>query len=88
MSRMWERKQRPDPDPIREIDLLLMEDIMMRRNFPTDARAKVVQTLCMLVVLVALGGMFVHALTHNDATSLVAAPPLSSSPIDQLPMIP
>ena len=43
----------PAPDPMREIDLLLTEDIMMRRNFPTDARAKVAQTLCMLVVLAA-----------------------------------
>jgi hypothetical protein len=85
---MWKRKQRPDPDPMREIDLLLMEDIMMRRNFATDARAKVAKTLCMLVVLAALGGMFVHALTHSDATSVVAAPPLSSDPIYQLPMIP
>ena len=85
---MWKRKQRRDPDPMREIDLLLMEDIMMCRNFPTDTRAKVAQTLCMLAVLAALGGMFVHALTHKDATSLVAAPPLSTSPIDQLPMIP
>jgi hypothetical protein len=79
--------QRPDPDPMREIDLLLMEDIMMRRDFPTDARAKVAQTLCMLVVLATLGGMFVHALTHNDAMSIVSAPALSSSPIDQLPTI-
>jgi hypothetical protein len=41
---MWKRKQRPDHDPMREIDLLLMEDLMMHRNFPTDARAKVAQT--------------------------------------------
>lgn len=83
---MWKRKQRPDP--IREIDLLLMEDIMMRRNFPTDGHAKLAQMLSMLVVLAVLGGIFVHALTHNDATSLVSSPRLSSSPIDQLPMIP
>jgi hypothetical protein len=68
--------------------LLLLEDTMMRREFPTDTRAKLAQTLCMLVVLAAIGGMFVHALTHNDATSLVAAPSFSSGHAKRLPMVP
>ena len=81
------RRQRPDPDPMREIDLLLMEEIMMRRNFPTNARTRAVQTLCMLVVLAALTGMFIHALTHRDATSIVSVPALSDSP-NRMPTVP
>ena len=63
-----------------EIDSLLMEEIMMRRNFPTDARTRALQTLCLLMLLAALGGMFVHELTHRDATSIVSVPALLESP--------
>jgi hypothetical protein len=84
---MQKRRQRPDPDPMREIDLLLMEEIMMRRNFPTDARARALQTLCMLVVLAAVTGMFIHALRHRDATSIVSVPALLETP-NRMPMVP
>ena len=84
---MRKRRQRPDPDQMREIDLLLMEEIMMHRNFPTDARARALQTLCMLVVLAAVTGMFIHALTHRDATSMVSVPILLESP-NRMPMAP
>ena len=53
---------------------------MKRRNFPTDARAGALQTLCMLVVLVALTGMLVHAVTHRDATSIVSVRTLLDTP--------
>jgi len=53
---------------------------MMRRNFPTEGHARALQTLCMLVVLAALAGMFIHALTHKEATSIVSVPALFDSP--------
>ena len=81
MSRMQKRRQRSDPDPMREIDLLLVEDIMMRHNFPADARTRALQTGCMLLVLAALTGIFIHALRHRDATSIVSVPPVPDSPI-------
>ena len=34
--------------------------------------ARALQTLCMVAVLAALTGMFVHALTHRDAASTVS----------------
>jgi hypothetical protein len=73
---------------MREIDSLLMEEIMMRRNYPTDARARGLQTLCMLMVLVALAGMLIHELTHRDATSIVSAPTLLESPRTKLSALP
>ena len=72
---------------MRQFDLLLMEDIMMRRNFPTDARARALQTLCMLLVLAAVTGMLIHALTHRDATSVVSVPALRDS-TSRMPMVP
>jgi hypothetical protein len=84
---MQKRRQRPSPDPMREIDVLLTEEIMMRRNFPTDVRARALQTLCMLVLLAALTGMFIHAVTHRDATTIVSVPPLLDSP-NRMPMVP
>jgi hypothetical protein len=64
-----------------------MEEIMMRRNFPTDARARALQTLCMLLVFAAVTGMFIHALTHRDATSIVLVPALLDHP-NRMPMVP
>ena len=87
MSWMQKLRQCPDPDPMREIDLLLMEEIMMRRNFPTDARARALQTLCLLKLLAALAGMFIHALTHRDVTSIVSVPALHETP-NRTPMVP
>jgi hypothetical protein len=63
-----------------EIDSLLMEEIMMRRNYPMDARTRGLQTLCMLTVLAALGAILIHELTHTDATSIVSVPTLLEAP--------
>jgi hypothetical protein len=60
---------------------------MKRRNFATDARARVLQTLCMLAVLAALAGMFINALTHRDATSIVSARTLLEPP-NRMPTAP
>ena len=73
MSRIRKRR-RTHFDPMREIDLLLLEDIMMRRDVPIDARARALQTLCMLVVLAAVGGLFIHTFTHKEAISVVSSP--------------
>jgi hypothetical protein len=60
---------------------------MMRRNFNTDARARALQTLCMLAMLAALAAMFIHALTHRDATSVVSVPALLEFP-NRMPTVP
>jgi hypothetical protein len=68
------------PDPMRDIDLLLLEDDMMRRYVETDRRARVVQTMCMLLVLTACLGMFVHALSQRDVAS-IASLPVNTAPL-------
>ena len=77
MSRMRKRR-RTHFDPMREIDLLLLEEIMMRRDFPIDARARALQTLCMLVVLAAVGGLFIHTLTHKEGKRPLQAAAVSA----------
>ena len=47
---------------------------MMRRNFKTDRRAKALQTVCMLLVLTGLLGIFAHAVTQRDVASIAFLP--------------
>jgi hypothetical protein len=89
MSPMRTLRQHPDPDPMREIDLLLMEEIMLRRNFPKEARAiGALQTLCMLAVLAAATALFIHALGQRDATTSVVSVPADLGAAGQMPMSP
>ena len=53
-------------DPMRELDLLLLEDIMMRRHFQPTKTAMALQTTCMLLVLLGVGVMFAHTLLHPE----------------------
>lgn len=66
------------PDPMREIDLLLLEDITMRRNFQPTRTATVLQITCMLLVLLGVGAIFAYSLRHPEvgtaATSQVRDP--------------
>ena len=63
---------------MREIDLLLLEDLMMRRNFQPTRTAAVLQTTCMLLVLLGVGVIFAYSLRHPEvgaaATSQVRDP--------------
>jgi hypothetical protein len=82
MPRYWTAEQpklRPmhprHADSMREIDLILVEDdMMMRRYAETDRRARALQTMCMLLMLTALLGMFVHALSQRDVASIASLP--------------
>src|SRR5215510_3308622 len=47
--------------------------------------ARALQTLCMVAVLTAFSGMFVHALTHKDAASTVSVRAFLDSP-DRIPL--
>lgn len=72
---MLNQTKRPIPhDPMREIDLLLLEDIMMRRNFDTTARQRALQTGGILLVLASLIVVFIHALTHQDIVAAGNSP--------------
>jgi hypothetical protein len=54
-------------DPMRELDLLLLEDLMMRRNFQPTRTATALQTTSMLLVLLGVGVIFAYALRNPDA---------------------
>jgi len=47
--------------------------------------ARALQTLCMVAVLTAFTGMFVHALTRKDAASTVSVRAFLDSP-DRIPL--
>jgi hypothetical protein len=67
---MRKRRSR-DTDPMREVDLLLLEDAMMRPNIATNRTAVVAQTACMTVVALFLFAAFLYALAHRQ--TVVAA---------------
>jgi hypothetical protein len=84
---MASNSTRPHADPMREIDLLLLEEITMHRTIQPDVRATVLGTACMLIVLTGLLGLVIHAVTHRDAASMASAPPLIELP-SGIPMTP
>jgi hypothetical protein len=84
---MANNSTRPHADPMREIDLLLLEETTMHRTIRPDVRATVLGTACMLLVLTGLLGLVIHAVTHRDAASMASAPPLIELP-SGIPMAP
>lgn len=52
------------PDPMREIDLLLLEEDMVLK-FEPKPRAKALQAVCVLLVLFSLAGVLVRELAHR-----------------------
>ena len=67
---MHKRRSR-HPDPMREVDLLLLEDAMMRPNVETNSTAVIARTACMVVVASLFFAAFLYALTHRQ--TVVAA---------------
>jgi len=65
---------------MREIDLLLLEDDMTRRDVEIDTRSRVAQTVAMLLVGTFFLGIFVHSLIQKDA-GLVASVPSIGVPL-------
>jgi hypothetical protein len=58
-------------DPMREIDLLLLEELMMRRNCETSRSAVAVQTACLTLVGLFFFTAFLYALTHPEPVGAV-----------------
>ena len=58
-------------DPMRELDLIVLEDLMMRRTFEPTRTGMALQTAGMLLVLAGVITVFVFALlpTAGDATT-------------------
>ena len=57
---------------MREIDLILLEEVMHRRNFDTDANARTFQLAALMVVLLAVVAVLAHAVVYGDRTETAA----------------
>lgn len=53
-------------DPMREVDLMLLEDALMRQNVQTSRTAVGLQTACMTIFALFLFGLFFYSLTHRE----------------------
>ena len=53
-------------DPMREIDLLLLEELMMNHNFETSRTRVAVLTACLTVVGLFFFAAFFYELTHPE----------------------
>ncbi len=65
-------------DPMHEIDLMLLEDAMLRYKPETTATAVACRTGAMIVVLLAVTGMFAHAVLvgNQQMTAATQVPQL------------
>ena len=70
---------------MREVDLLLLEEVMMRRNFETSKTALTVQASCMTIIAIFLFGAFFYALTHPASVEVAASKQPSHTEIGSLP---
>ena len=57
---------------MREIDLMLLEDVMQRYNVETNATAIAFGTAALTVVLMLVAAMFAHSTSHSDRTMTAA----------------
>jgi hypothetical protein len=73
---------------MRVIDLLLLEEINMRRNVETNRTAVIAQTVSLTAVGLFFLAAFFYALTHREPTDASASNRLSHSEIGSLPGYP
>jgi hypothetical protein len=64
---------------MQQIDLLLLEDLMLRKTANPISLGRALETTTILVVLLCLFGLLIHA-TFATTTVVVAAPPLGIAP--------
>ena len=64
---------------MREIDLLLLEDLMLRPNFHIPSAARALQTGCVLIVSAGVPGLLLHALTRFEARVALGKLPASAT---------
>jgi hypothetical protein len=66
-------KLRDCTDPMREIDLILLEDVMRQGAIETNATARSFQMAALLLVGACVLFVLVHDLTHSNTS--ISAPP-------------
>ena len=65
---------------MQQTDLLLLEDLMLRRKANPINLGRALETASILVVLFCLLGLLIHATVANT-TVVVAAPPPGAEPV-------
>ena len=60
-------------DPIRELDLILLEDVMRRYPVEVNATAKLFQIGGLALVLLAVLGLLVHDMVYRDPSATARA---------------
>ena len=78
----WFARQAREPplrDPMHYVDLLLLEDLMLRQKSGSVSRGHVIETASILAVLLCLIGIIVYA-TSASTTVVVASPPATEAP--------
>lgn len=66
-------------DPMREVDLLLLEDALMHPKVDTNGTAVAARTACMTIVGLLFFAAFLYSLTHHE-TVAAATSRLQPSP--------
>lgn len=61
-------------DPMREIDLMVLEDVMRRYPVEVTATATRFQVAGLLFVLLAVLGVLVHDIAYRDPSATARAP--------------
>lgn len=74
------RKSRPgQTDPMREVDLLLLENAMMHANIATNSTAVAARSACMTLVALLFFAAVLYSLIHRE-TVVAATSGLEASP--------
>ena len=68
-------------DPMQQIDLLLLEDLMLRNRANRISLGRALETASILVVLICLLGLLIHATVASTTVVVAAPPPPGAEPV-------
>jgi hypothetical protein len=69
---MPRHNQHSGDDPLREMDLILLEDVMQRWNTKADARGRAVKAGGFVLVVLVLAVVVAHAVIYGSAVMAAA----------------
>lgn len=74
-------------DPMRELDILILEDLTMRRELQPTRLATTLQLTSLLLVLLGVAVIFVHSLRYpaGSATTMYLTDPSHVAPLTIAP---
>lgn len=75
----------PGKDPMREIDLILLEDVMRRYPVEVTATAKLFQVGGLVLLLLAVTGLLVHDIVYRDPSATARAPAMQTQQPTMMP---